>query len=121
MVANVARYHRGSPPKKATRATGALDPTLRRRIKRLSAPLRVADGLDRGHVGAVGDLKIRWTQRAIRLTPVPLNSRANMRLEMWGAHRKSELLSKVVGVAVEVIAPDGKVFSSDDVESGEIE
>ncbi|HEX4352974.1 MAG TPA: Ppx/GppA phosphatase family protein [Polyangiales bacterium] len=121
VVANVARYHRGSPPKKAHENYGALDPTLRRRIKRLSALLRVADGLDRGHVGAVGDLKIRWTQRAIRLTPVPLNSRANMRLEMWGAHRKSELLSKVVGVAVEVIAPDGKVFSSDDVESGEIE
>jgi exopolyphosphatase/guanosine-5'-triphosphate,3'-diphosphate pyrophosphatase len=121
VVANVARYHRGSPPKKAHENYGALDATLRRRIKRLSALLRVADGLDRGHVGAVGDLKIRWTQRAIRLTPIPLNSRANMRLEMWGAHRKSELLSKVVGVAVEIIAPDGNVFSSDDVESGAIE
>ncbi|MEO7083626.1 MAG: Ppx/GppA phosphatase family protein [Gemmatimonadaceae bacterium] len=121
VVANVARYHRGSAPKKPHRNYGALDATLRRRIKRLSALLRVADGLDRGHVGAVGDLKIRWTQRAIRLTPVPVNSRANMRLEMWGAHRKSELLSKVAGIPVQVIAPDGNVFSSDDVETGEIE
>jgi exopolyphosphatase / guanosine-5'-triphosphate,3'-diphosphate pyrophosphatase len=121
VVANVARYHRGSAPKKTHDNYGGLDAALRRRIKRLSALLRVADGLDRGHVGAVGDLKIRWTQRAIRLTPVPVNARANMRLEMWGAHRKSELLSKVAGVPVQVVAPDGAVFSSDDVETGEIE
>jgi exopolyphosphatase/guanosine-5'-triphosphate,3'-diphosphate pyrophosphatase len=43
VVANVARYHRGSPPKKEHPNYGALDRTLRQRIKRLSALLRVAD------------------------------------------------------------------------------
>jgi len=121
VVANVARYHRGARPRRDQRNYGGLDKELRRRIKRLSALLRVADGFDRGHVSAVSDLKIRWTQRAIRITPVAANQRTNMRLEMWGANRKSELLADVAGVPIEIVAPDGRVLSSDDIETGEIE
>jgi hypothetical protein len=44
-----------------------------------------------------------------------------MRLEMWGANRKSELLAKIAGIPVEVVAPDGRALSSDDVQSGAIE
>jgi exopolyphosphatase / guanosine-5'-triphosphate,3'-diphosphate pyrophosphatase len=121
VIANVARYHRGGPPKLEHRNYGALDKTLRRRIKRLSALLRVADGFDRGHVSAVADVKIRWMQRAIRITPVASDRRANMRLEMWGANRKSALLAKIAGVPVEIVAPDGQVLSSDSIDSAEIE
>jgi exopolyphosphatase/guanosine-5'-triphosphate,3'-diphosphate pyrophosphatase len=121
VVANVARYHRGSPPKRKHGNYGPLDRTLRRRIKRLAAILRVADGFDRGHVGAVADVKVRWTQRALRLTPVPATQRATMRLEMWGASRKSGLLSDLAAVPVEIVAPDGRVLSSTDIDSAEIE
>ncbi|MEO6876885.1 MAG: hypothetical protein ABI205_00285, partial [Gemmatimonadaceae bacterium] len=121
VIANVARYHRGGEPKREHRNFGLLDKTLRRRIKWLSALLRVADGFDRGHVGAVADLKIRWIQRAIRITPVPSDRRANMRLEMWGANRKSGLLAKIAGVPIEVVAPDGQVLSSESIDSSEIE
>lgn len=121
VIANVARYHRGGEPKTEHRNYGALDKTLRRRIKRLSALLRVADGFDRGHVGAVADLKIRWMQRAIRITPVASDRRANMRLEMWGANRKSGLLAKIAGIPVEIVAPDGQVLSSESIDSDEIE
>jgi len=121
VVANVARYHRGSEPKRKHGNYGPLDRTLRRRIKRLAAILRVADGFDRGHVSAVTDVKVRWTQRALRLTPVPANQRTTMRLEMWGASRKSGLLSDLAGVPVEIVAPDGRVLSSDDIDSAEIE
>ena len=44
VIANVARYHRGNPPRRQQRNFGMLDKSLRRRIKRLSAILRVADG-----------------------------------------------------------------------------
>jgi exopolyphosphatase/guanosine-5'-triphosphate,3'-diphosphate pyrophosphatase len=119
VIANVARYHRGGPPKRKQRNFGGLDKSLRKRIKALSALLRVADGFDRGHVGAVGDLKVRWTRRALRITPVPANSRAPMRLEMWGANRKSGLLAKVAGVPVEIVAPDCHALSSDEIETSE--
>jgi exopolyphosphatase/guanosine-5'-triphosphate,3'-diphosphate pyrophosphatase len=121
VVANVARYHRGSPPKKVHPNYGALDGVLRQRIKRLSAILRVADGFDRGHVSAVSDLKTRWMRRAIRITPVPATHRTSMRLEMWGANRKSELLETVAGVPIEIVAPDGETLSSSGIESGALE
>jgi exopolyphosphatase/guanosine-5'-triphosphate,3'-diphosphate pyrophosphatase len=119
VVANVARYHRGAPPKRKHRNYGTLDKSLRRRIKLLSAVLRVADGFDRGHVGAVADLKVRWLRRAIRVTPVPADERATMRLEMWGANRKSALLAKVAGTPIEIVGPDGAVLSSESASEGE--
>ena len=121
VIANVARYHRGKPPRRTQRSFGMLDKGLRRRITRLSALLRLADGLDRGHVGAVADLKVRWTQRALRITPVPSSPRMPMRLEMWGANRKSALLAKVAGLPVEIVAPDGRALSSDAIDDSEIE
>ena len=121
VIANVARYHSGPPPKKKQRNYGALDKELRRRVKRLSALLRIADGFDRGHVSAVTDLKTRWMQRAIRITPVPAKQRTSMRLEMWGANRKSELLADVAGVPIEIVGPDGQTLSSTEIGDGALE
>lgn len=115
LIANVARYHRGGAPKKRHRNYGELDKPLRQRVKKLAAILRVADGFDRGHVGAVETLKVRWLDRAIRITPVSVRPDAPLRLEMWGAHRKSELLARVAGRPVEIVAPDGGVLSSEAV------
>jgi exopolyphosphatase/guanosine-5'-triphosphate,3'-diphosphate pyrophosphatase len=117
VIANVARYHRGAPPKKKHRNYGSLDRELRARVRRLAAILRIADGFDRGHTGAVRTLRVRWVKRAIRITPVASDSRATLRLECWGAHRKSALLAKVAGVPVEIVAPDGTVLSSHDTET----
>jgi exopolyphosphatase / guanosine-5'-triphosphate,3'-diphosphate pyrophosphatase len=118
VLANVARYHRGAEPKKSQRTFGSLDRRLRRRIRRLSALLRVADGFDRGHAGAIERVKVRWTEDAIRLTAVPAPRVHSLRLELWGASRKSALLSKVAGVPVEVMAPGGEVVRYDP-EAGE--
>jgi exopolyphosphatase / guanosine-5'-triphosphate,3'-diphosphate pyrophosphatase len=121
IVANVARYHRGRAPRRKHRNFGSLDRPLRQRIKRLAAILRVADGFDRGHVGAVGEIKVRRLQRAIRLTPVPVQYSAPTRLEAWGAHRKSGLLAAIAGVPIEIVMPDGTVLSSEHLEGPEEE
>jgi len=121
VIANVARYHRGAAPKKTHRNFGMLDKSLRERIKRLSAILRVADGLDRGHISAVADVKVRWLQRAIRIRLVPANDHATMRLEMWGGSRKSGLLAKVAGLPVEVVGRDSSVMSSEDAEAAAVD
>ncbi len=116
VIANVARYHRGAPPKRKHRNFSGLDEELRDRIVRLSAILRVADGFDRGHVSAVGELGVRFLQRAIRITPRPATGAAQLRLELWGAHRKSQLLAELAGVPVEIVADNGAVLSSADAE-----
>lgn len=115
-IANVARYHRGAPPKRKHRNYGILDRALRRRIRRLAAILRVADGLDRGHIGAVERVKCRWLDRALRLTTVANRRAQSLRLDLWGASRKSALLSTVVRIPVEIVAPDGTVISQSDTD-----
>jgi exopolyphosphatase / guanosine-5'-triphosphate,3'-diphosphate pyrophosphatase len=114
IVANVARYHRGAEPRKKQRNYGGLEKPMRQTIKRLSAILRVADGFDRGHSAAVAEIKARWMERALRLTAVPSRESNNLRLELWGASRKSNLLSELAGVPVEIVAPDGSVMTYDD-------
>jgi exopolyphosphatase/guanosine-5'-triphosphate,3'-diphosphate pyrophosphatase len=116
IVANVARYHRGASPRRKHRNFGSLDRPLRQQIKRLAALLRVADGFDRGHVGVVGEIRVRRLQRATRLTPVPAQDGAPVRLESWGASRKAELLAKLLDQPVEIVAPDGSVLSSEELE-----
>jgi exopolyphosphatase/guanosine-5'-triphosphate,3'-diphosphate pyrophosphatase len=102
MIAHVARYHRGSVPKGTHRSFAALDRQLRRRIRKLAAILRVADGLDRGHASAVEDIAVDVSPDALTIRAVPASTSYDMRLELWGASRKSELLSKVVGVPVRI-------------------
>ncbi|HXL87012.1 MAG TPA: Ppx/GppA phosphatase family protein [Gemmatimonadaceae bacterium] len=114
VIANVARYHRGAEPKKKHRNYGGLERPVRQTIKRLSAILRVADGFDRGHASAVAEIKVRWVERALRITAVPSHHVYNLRLDLWGASRKSNLLSEVAGVPVEIVAPDGSVTTYED-------
>ena len=103
IVAHVARYHRGSPPDRRKHPEyAALPKGTRIRVKRLSALLRIADGLDRGHVAAVERLKVRWMERALRITPVAAPRAKSLRLELWGAARKAGLLERVAGLPVEI-------------------
>jgi exopolyphosphatase / guanosine-5'-triphosphate,3'-diphosphate pyrophosphatase len=99
----VARYHRGAPPSKQHPGYGSLAKPAREQVRRLSAILRLADGLDRGHISAVDRVKVRWMHDRIRITPIPRNVHQPMRLEVWGAGRKARLLEKVAGVPVEIV------------------
>lgn len=109
VIAHVARYHRGAAPRRRHREFGFLDRDVRRRIRRLAAILRLADGLDRGHAGAVSRVKVRWLRRAVRVTLVKNPHATSVRLEMWGGARKAGLLEKLVGRPLELVAPDGTV------------
>ncbi|MGV3707682.1 MAG: HD domain-containing protein [Gemmatimonas sp.] len=115
-IAHIARYHRGSPPKKSHRAFAALDRVLRERITKLSALLRLADGFDRGHIGAVARLKVKWGNDVVRVFVSEAEGATTVRLECWGASRKRALLEEVLGRPIEIVAPDGTVVSYDDSE-----
>ena len=49
LMAQVARYHRKSPPDLEHEEFAALSPAERHRVQQLAGLLRIADGLDRGH------------------------------------------------------------------------
>jgi len=50
----------------------------------------------------------------LRITAVPAHHVYNLRLDLWGASRKSNLLSVVAGLSVEIVAPDGSVTTYQD-------
>ena len=107
-IANVARYHRGPAPKRRHANFGTLDRALRRRVRRLSALVRVADGLDRGHTNAVSDVVITSADHGATHVGVSASQpEAPLELELWGAGRKAALLEKLLGAPVEFgAAPD---------------
>jgi exopolyphosphatase / guanosine-5'-triphosphate,3'-diphosphate pyrophosphatase len=104
MVANVARYHRGAAPRREHRGYAGLDKQLRRRIRRLAAVLRVADGLDRGHAGAVEDIQVELTSSELGIRAIPSSESYDLRLELWGATRKAGLLEQVLGIPIRIEA-----------------
>lgn len=114
VIAHVARYHRGAPPKLKHIGFGQLDRPTRERIVKLSALLRFADGMDRGHVAAVGGLSVKWASDVVRVAVHEAAGATNVRLECWGASRKRELLEEVLGRKIVVVAPDGTEVSADD-------
>jgi hypothetical protein len=61
-------------------------------------------------------VKVRWLDRALRISAVANKRAQSLRLDLWGASRKSELLAKIARVPVEIVAPDGTVVMRQDVE-----
>ncbi len=100
VVANVARYHRGAHPSREHRDYASLDKVLRRRIKRLAAILRVADGLDRGHASAVDQVQVALGPDSLEIAVTPSPNALDLRLELWGANRKAALLAEVLELPV---------------------
>lgn len=94
IIANVTRYHRRSTPKKRHAEYWKLNPTIRKRIKQLSAILRVADGLDRSHYQNVQKLELEIKENELLFK---IQVQADPQLEIWGAQRKSHLLREISG------------------------
>ncbi len=92
IMAHVARYHRRSTPKKRHELYEGLDRALKNRIQKLSAILRVADGLDRSHYQNVEGMTVEVTDKEIIIT---IQTNSDPELELWGARRKSFLLERV--------------------------
>lgn len=99
IIANVARYHRRSTPKKRHGEYWKLSTTTRKRIKKLSAILRVADGLDRSHYQNVKDLQVYSGENEIKIN---IRTEGEPYLEIWGAERKSQLLKDMTGKALKI-------------------
>ncbi|MBN2731481.1 MAG: Ppx/GppA family phosphatase [Balneolaceae bacterium] len=100
VMANVARYHRRSAPKKRHKRYRKLDKPLRKKVKKLSGILRVADGLDRSHYQNVQNLNIDIGRNEITLS---ITTEADPELEIWGAQRKSRLFEKVTGRELNIV------------------
>lgn len=100
IMAHTARYHRRTVPKKRHYLYKQLSKKLRKRIEKLAALLRLADGLDRSHYQNVQELEIIKSSEKIRLQITTLGE---PELEVWGGLRKADLLKDITGKEIEII------------------
>ena len=103
LLASVARYHRGSPPKRKHAEFIALPPDDQRRVSALAAILRLALALDRTHQQHVANVRTRVTPRRVQIT---VDSHGDAEVDLWAAERKVELFQKVFGREVCFTASD---------------
>jgi exopolyphosphatase/guanosine-5'-triphosphate,3'-diphosphate pyrophosphatase len=91
IIANIARYHRKSPPKPEHEAFASLPARAREIVLCGAALLRICDGLDRSHCGVVNDLQIVLGNRRVRIR---LQAHGDTELELWAARRKMDVFEQ---------------------------
>jgi len=96
LVALVSRYHRRKGPSRKHPEFAALNAEDQGVVRRMSALLRVADGLDRGHTSNVDRVTVALTPEEVAIEVAPRVAGADLSLECWGAERKSNVLAKVL-------------------------
>lgn len=101
IMAHVARYHRRSTPKKRHEQYHNLPSDVRKRIKKLSAFMRVADGLDRSHFQLVTKVRAKMEKKSVVIT---IENDEDPQLEIWGANRKKELMEELFDKDIEIEA-----------------
>jgi exopolyphosphatase / guanosine-5'-triphosphate,3'-diphosphate pyrophosphatase len=109
MIATIARYHRGSMPKKPKSKRQrrehedyfSLKRADRSTVLRLAAILQIADGLDRSHSQKVKNLQGIISNEALTLT---IGCEEECDLEMWSAERKAKWFSDIFRLQVKIEA-----------------
>lgn len=92
VIANVARYHRGAPPKERHADYAALSARDRETVYRLAAILRLADALDRSHDSRVQDLTCVLEGQRLQLQ---LYSKLPCVNEIRAAEQRSEMFEDI--------------------------
>jgi exopolyphosphatase / guanosine-5'-triphosphate,3'-diphosphate pyrophosphatase len=103
VIANLARYHRKSPPKKKHENYRTLaSKQSRLMVSQLSAMLRLAVALDRRQIGAVKAVKCEFKPeiREFRLFLVPQFDNDDCVLELWSLDLKKEVFEAEFNVRV---------------------
>ncbi|HEY3933193.1 MAG TPA: Ppx/GppA phosphatase family protein [Gemmatimonadales bacterium] len=93
LVAVISRYHRKRGPTRKHEEFDRLTPDDRATVRRVSALLRVADGLDRGHTAAVERVAVSIEKGRCVMRVSPRLQDADVSLEVWGATRKADVLA----------------------------
>lgn len=84
IIANLAYFHRKSPPRKRHAHFALLSPVSQVKVRQCAVFLRLAEGLDRSHLGAVGDvtLTVEGEPRTANLLLTPAGD-TDANLETW--------------------------------------
>lgn len=97
VIANIARYHKGSHPKERHANFMALKPADRETVRRLAGILRLADALDRRHDNRVKDVLCKRVKNVFHMQ---LASALECDYELEWAGRRLDLFENAFGCKV---------------------
>ncbi|HAX86079.1 MAG TPA: exopolyphosphatase [Cyanobacteria bacterium UBA11370] len=103
VIANLARYHRRSVPKKKHENYSNLpNKQYRLLVRQLSALLRLAVALDRRQIGAIAQVRCDYRPevKELHLRLVPTNPDDTCALELWNLDYKKGVFEEEFGVKV---------------------
>jgi exopolyphosphatase/guanosine-5'-triphosphate,3'-diphosphate pyrophosphatase len=100
LIALIARYHRRALPRESHPVYGQLSIQQQRIVDILGGILRVADGLDRSHTHAVGNLDVEIHSGLISIF---CSGSPSMSEELQWGQKKTDLLEQSLNVKVRVI------------------
>ncbi|HEY9727625.1 MAG TPA: Ppx/GppA phosphatase family protein [Chroococcales cyanobacterium] len=103
VIANLARYHRQSKPKKKHENFSSLPSKKHRQmVSQLSAILRIAVALDRRQIGAIQQVRCEFypQERELHLHLVPSKPDDDCGLELWSLNDKKGVFEEEFGVKV---------------------
>jgi exopolyphosphatase/guanosine-5'-triphosphate,3'-diphosphate pyrophosphatase len=100
MVACLARYHRRRPPRDGDMELSPLDEARRQRLYRLASILRIADGLDYHHGGAVRGVECQIGEDEV---VIKVTSGTDWVDEESAAKKKADLFERTFGRRVRLI------------------
>jgi exopolyphosphatase/guanosine-5'-triphosphate,3'-diphosphate pyrophosphatase len=105
LVANVARYHRKAHPSPKHLPFGQLSPSHQDIVRKLSALLRIADGLDRRHESRVKEIACGSPKK--KSIEVKVSGPADLKVEIEGAHHKTRLFKEVFNLETTISQANG--------------
>jgi exopolyphosphatase/guanosine-5'-triphosphate,3'-diphosphate pyrophosphatase len=114
LIAALVRYHRKSLPKPTHPEWADATPEVRAKIEGLAGILRVADGLDRRHLGIVSGLAVEIDEAGIRLA---LEATQDIAPEIDAALFKAELFERAFGGPLRLEAMPAPGYASGSFDS----
>lgn len=105
VIANIARYHRKAHPSPKHLPFSQLSPNQQEVVRKLSALLRIADGLDRTHDAKVKELKCALRQS--KTVSLRIYGAADLKPELEATKRKATLLAEVFNVEIAIQQSNG--------------
>lgn len=102
LIAQIARYHRKSKPKRKHELYYSLATNYRKIIKEISAILRLGIALDRRQIGAIESLECKYDAeyKKLHLHLNPRDKRDECALELWNLDYKKPIFEQEFDVKV---------------------
>ena len=99
LVANLVRYHRRAFPSSDDENFKALSQKKRLLVSKLSALMRLADGMDVSHTGRVSGATLEKEKNAWKLK---LHGEGSLMLEKWALLKRRSLFQEIFGIPLEI-------------------